>query len=80
MEAGQVLASLDREALELEVIEAESNYLTQTSMGDLFASLFSDLESLFGAVNASLGLADYYRATLAEAAVDYREEIEILAP
>jgi multidrug efflux pump subunit AcrA (membrane-fusion protein) len=80
VEAGQVLASLDRGVLDEELMKAESNYLTQSSMGDLFTALFSDLEALFGAVNASLGMAEYYRSSLANAALDYSEDLSSIAP
>jgi multidrug efflux pump subunit AcrA (membrane-fusion protein) len=80
VEAGQVLASLDRGVLDEELMKAESNYLTQSSMGDLFAALFSDLEALFGAVNASLGMAEYYKSTLASAALDYSDDLSAIAP
>ncbi len=80
VEAGQVLASLDRGVLDEELMKAESNYLTQSSMGDLFSALFSDLEALFGAVNASMGMAEYYRSSLANAALGYREDLSSIVP
>lgn len=80
VEAGQVIASLDTVTLEKAFKEAESNYLTQSSMGDLFRSLFSDLESLFGAVNASLGLVEHYRSSLMAVAAEYGDELSSLVP
>jgi multidrug efflux pump subunit AcrA (membrane-fusion protein) len=80
IETGQVIASLDTGSLEKTFKEAESNYLTQSSMGDLFQALFSDLESLFGAVNASLGLVEYYRSSLMAAAQEYGDELSSLVP
>ncbi len=80
VDAGQVLATLDRDVLEEELMKAESNYLTQSSMGDIFSALFSDIEALFGAVNASLGMAEYYRSSLASAALDYRDDISSIMP
>jgi multidrug efflux pump subunit AcrA (membrane-fusion protein) len=80
VQAGQVIASLDRGSLERTFKEAESNYLTQSSMGDLFQALFSDLESLFGAVNASLGIVEYYRSSLMATAQEYGEEMSSLIP
>jgi len=80
IEEGQVIASLDTGSLERAFKEAESNYLTQSSMGDLFRAMFSDLESLFGAVNASLGLVEYYRSSLMATAQEYGEELSSLVP
>ncbi|RJP30730.1 MAG: efflux RND transporter periplasmic adaptor subunit [Actinobacteria bacterium] len=80
VEAGQVIASLDTGSLEKAFKEAESNYLTQSSMGDLFQALFSDLESMFGAVNASLGIVEYYRSSLMASAQEYGDEISALIP
>ena len=80
VEAGQVMASLETVSLEKAFKEAESNYLTQSSMGDLFQSLFSELESLFGAVNASLGIVEYYRSSLMATAQEYGEELSSLIP
>jgi multidrug efflux pump subunit AcrA (membrane-fusion protein) len=80
VEAGQVMASLETGSLEKAFKEAESNYLTHSSMGDLFQALFSNLESLFGAVNASLGIVEYYRSNLMAAAQEYGEEMYALIP
>lgn len=80
IEEGQVIASLDTGSLERAFKEAESNYLTQSSMGDLFQAMFSDLEALFGAVNASLGLVEYYRSSLMATARAYGDELSSLAP
>lgn len=80
VQGGEVLAGIERGQLEREVMEARSNYLTQASMGDLFAALFSDLESLFGMVNSSMAVMDYYRSSLLDIAEGYREDIAAILP
>lgn len=64
VEAGQLLATVDRATLEEEARKAESNYLTQASMGDLFSSLFSDIDAMFAVFNSTLDVVDHYRASV----------------
>jgi HlyD family secretion protein len=64
VEAGQVLASVDRAALEAEARKAESNYLTQASMGQMFSSLFADMDSMFDIFNSTLDVVDHYKSSV----------------
>ncbi len=64
VEAGQLLATLDAATLETEARKAESNYLTQASMGALFSSLFANIDSMFAALNSTMSIVDYYRGTV----------------
>lgn len=80
VEAGQVLATVDRGHLEEEVRKAESNYLTQSSMGDLFSALFKEIGALYAVVNSSLDIMEYHKTTLDALANGYFEEIAAILP
>lgn len=80
VEAGAVLATLDQQALEEDVLRAQANYLTESSMGDILQSIFSDMNSMFSLFNSAADAFDYQKEVVGSLAGRYSDEVTAMIP